>query len=105
MESRNAEEQKKKVRVVLHDAAKGKALSGAEGVYVLLPPNFGSSHVRVDNSRRTQTIAAAVEDAGVPHVVLLSSIGAQQSDGTDRRDVRPCGVFHGELGWVAARSR
>jgi uncharacterized protein YbjT (DUF2867 family) len=96
--------QKKKVRVVLHDAAKGKAwgeagadvaiadveegaaleraFSGAEGVYVLLPPNFSSSHVRVDNNRRTQTIAAAVEAAGVPHVVLLSSVGAQQSDGT-----------------------
>jgi NAD(P)-dependent dehydrogenase (short-subunit alcohol dehydrogenase family) len=77
--------QKKKVRVVLHDAAKGKAwgeagadvaiadvdertaleraFSGAEGVYVLLPPNFSSSHVRVDNNRRTHTIAAAVEAA------------------------------------------
>ena len=75
--------QKKKVRVVLHDAAKGKArseagadvavadvddgatlnraFSGAEGVYVLLPPNFSSSHVRVDNNRRTHTIAAARE--------------------------------------------
>jgi uncharacterized protein YbjT (DUF2867 family) len=96
--------QKKKVRIVLHDAAKGKAwseagadvavadvddgatleraFSGAEGVYVLLPPNFSSSHVRVDNSRRTHTIAAAVEAARVPHVVLLSSVGAQQSDGT-----------------------
>jgi uncharacterized protein YbjT (DUF2867 family) len=96
--------QKKKVRVVLHDAAKGKAwgeagadvaiadvddeaalehaFSGAEGVYVLLPPNFSSSHVRVDNNRRTNTMAAAVEAAGVPHVVLLSAIGAQQSDGT-----------------------
>jgi uncharacterized protein YbjT (DUF2867 family) len=96
--------QQKKVRVVLHDAAKGKvwsetgadvaiadvdegaalerAFSGAEGVYVLLPPNFSSSHVLVDNNRRTHTIAAAVEASGVPHVVLLSSIGAQQSDGT-----------------------
>jgi uncharacterized protein YbjT (DUF2867 family) len=96
--------QKKKVRVVLHDAAKGKAwseagadvaiadvdegaaleraFSGAKGVDVLLPPNFSSSHVPVDNNRRTHTIAAAVKAAGVPHVVLLSSIGAQQSDGT-----------------------
>jgi uncharacterized protein YbjT (DUF2867 family) len=96
--------QKQKVRVVVHDAAKGKAwgdagaevaiadvdegatleraFSGAEGVYVLLPPNFGSTHVRADNSRRAHTIAAAVEAAAVPHVVLLSSIGAQQSDGT-----------------------
>jgi uncharacterized protein YbjT (DUF2867 family) len=96
--------QKKEVRVVLHDAAKGKAwseagadvaiadvdeeaaieraFSGAEGVYVLLPPNFGSSQVRVDNNRRANAIAAAVEAAGVQHVVLLSSVGAQQSAGT-----------------------
>lgn len=96
--------QKKKVRVVLRDAAKGKAwkeagadvsiadvedgaaleraFSGAEGAYVLLPPNFSSSQVRVDNNRRASAIAAAVEAAGVPHVVMLSSIGAQQAAGT-----------------------
>ena len=96
--------QKKKVRVVLRDAAKGqvwkeagadvaiadvedgaalkRALSGAEGAYVLLPPNFSSSQVRVDNNRRASAIAAAVEAAGVPHVVMLSSVGAQQADGT-----------------------
>src|SRR5713101_2124468 len=96
--------QKKKVRVVLRDAAKGqawkeagahvsiadvedgaalkRAFSGAEGAYVLLPPNFSSSQVRVDNSRRASATAAAVEAAGVPHVVMLSSVGAQQADGT-----------------------
>jgi len=96
--------QKKKVRVVLRDAAKGqawkeagadvsiadvedgaaleRAFSGAEGAYVLLPPNFSSSQVRVDNNRRASAIAAAVEAAGVPHVVMLSSVGAQQADGT-----------------------
>jgi uncharacterized protein YbjT (DUF2867 family) len=96
--------QKKKVRVVLHDAAKGKAwgeagadvaiadvddgaalegaFSGAEGAYLLLPPNFSSNHVRLDNNRRAQTMAHAIEAAGVPHVVLLSSVGAQQSEGT-----------------------
>src|SRR5258705_2429753 len=95
--------QKKKVRVVLHDAAKGKAwgkggadvaiaeaeegvaleraFSGAEGVYVFRAPIFREGHVRGDNNRRTTTIAAAVEAAGVQHVVLLSSVGAQQSEG------------------------
>jgi len=104
--------QKKKVRVVLHDAAKGKAwgeagadvaiadvdegaaleraFSGAEGVYVLLPPNFSSSHVRVDNNRRTNTIAAAVEAAGVPHVVLLSSVGARISAEPVRQQAAAC---------------
>jgi len=96
--------QKKRVRVVLRDATKGqgwkeagadvsiadvedgaalkRAFSGAEGAYVLLPPNFSSSQVRVDNNRRASAIAAAVEAAGVPHVVMLSSVGAQQADGT-----------------------
>jgi uncharacterized protein YbjT (DUF2867 family) len=96
--------QKRNVRVVVRDAAKGRAwkeagaevsiadvedgaaleraFSGAEGAYVLLPPNFSSTQVRVDNNRRAGTIAAAIEAAGVPHVVMLSSIGAQQPDGT-----------------------
>jgi len=94
----------KEVRVVVRDAAKGKvwneagadvsvadvedgaalrrAFSGTEGAYVLLPPNFSSTQVLEDNHRRTHTIAAAVEAADVPHVVLLSSIGAQQAGGT-----------------------
>ena len=96
--------QKKNVRVVVHDASKGqawkeagadvsvadiedgaaleRAFSGAEGAYVLLPPNFSSTQVRVDNNRRTGTVAAAIEAARVPHVVMLSSIGAQQPSGT-----------------------
>ena len=63
-------------------AALERAFSGAEGAYVLLPPNFGSTQVRVDNNRRAITIATAIEAAGVPHVVMLSSIGAQQPHGT-----------------------
>jgi len=96
--------QNRSVRVVLRDAAKrtawshagadvaiadvedGAALqsafSGAEGAYVLLPPNFSSTQVRADNNRRTQTIAEAIDAAEVPHVVFLSAIGAQQADGT-----------------------
>jgi uncharacterized protein YbjT (DUF2867 family) len=58
------------------------AFSGAEGAYVLLPPNFSSSQVRLDNNRRASTIAGAIEAARVPHVVMLSSIRAQQPLGT-----------------------
>jgi len=96
--------EKRSVRVVVRDAAKGRAwkeagaevsiadvedgaaleraFRGAEGAYVLLPPNFSSTQVRADNNRRASTIAAAIEAARVPHVVMLSSIGAQQPDGT-----------------------
>src|SRR6202035_1761127 len=96
--------QGKAVRAVVHDAAKGqawkdkgvevavadvedraaleRALHGAEGAYVLLPPALTSSQFRVDNDRRAKNIAAAIAAAGVGHVVLLSSIGAQHPDGT-----------------------
>jgi uncharacterized protein YbjT (DUF2867 family) len=95
---------KKAVRVVLRDAVKEeawkargadvaiadvedgaaleRAFKGAEGAYVLLPPSYGSSQVRADNGRRAKTIATAVEAAGVAHIVVLSSVGAQQPDGT-----------------------
>jgi uncharacterized protein YbjT (DUF2867 family) len=96
--------QKKKVRVVVRDVAKGRtwkdagadvaiadvedgaalarAFADVEGAYVLLPPNFSSTQVRADNNRRASTIATAIDSARVPHVVLLSSIGAHQTDGT-----------------------
>ena len=96
--------QKKAVRVVVHDPVKGeawkakgaevaiadvedggaleRAFKGAEGAYVLLPPSHDSSQVRADNGRRAKTIATAVEAAGVAHTVVLSSVGAQQPDGT-----------------------
>jgi uncharacterized protein YbjT (DUF2867 family) len=96
--------QKKSVRVVVHNDAKGRewktrgaevaiadvedrvalerVLGGAEGVYVLLPPALTSNQVRVDNNRRAHNLATAIDSAGVGHVVMLSSIGAQHPDGT-----------------------
>jgi uncharacterized protein YbjT (DUF2867 family) len=96
--------QKNAIRVVLRDAVKGeawkargaevaiadvedgaaleRAFKGAEGAYVLLPPSYSSRQIRVDNGRRAKTIATAVEAAGVAHIVMLSSIGAQHADGT-----------------------
>jgi uncharacterized protein YbjT (DUF2867 family) len=63
-------------------AALGRAFAGSEGAYVLVPPALHSSQVRVDNDRRAKNIAAAIAAAGVGHVVLLSSMGAQHPDGT-----------------------
>lgn len=63
-------------------AALERALRGAEGAYLLLPPAFHSSQVRVDNDRRANNLAAAIESVGVKHVVMLSSIGAQHAEGT-----------------------
>jgi uncharacterized protein YbjT (DUF2867 family) len=93
--------QGKAVRVVLHAAetlrgegaevavadiedraALERAVRGAEGAYLLLPPAWSSSQVRVDNDRRAKNLAAAIGAAGVEHVVMLSSIGAQHPAGT-----------------------
>ncbi len=96
--------QKKPVRVIVRDAAKGeawkqrgaevaiaelddaealtRALTGAAGAYLLLPPQMGSSNVRADNAKRTQVFVKAIEASGVKHVVFLSSIGSQHENGT-----------------------
>jgi uncharacterized protein YbjT (DUF2867 family) len=96
--------EKKPVRVIVRDAAKGaawkargaevaiaelddaaalgKALEGATGAYLLLPPSYGSNHTHEDNAERTRKVVAAVQASGVGHVVFLSSVGAQHASGT-----------------------
>lgn len=98
--------QGKPVRVIVRDASKGapwaargaevavadlsdeaaltRALTGASGAFVLLPPTqtATSDHPVEDNQRLARTIAAAVRASALAHVVLLSSVGAQHADGT-----------------------
>jgi uncharacterized protein YbjT (DUF2867 family) len=95
---------KKAVRVVARDPARGepwrargaevalaalddppaltRAFAGVEGAYVLLPPNVHSSAPLEDNRRVALAIAAAVRATKLPHVVLLSSAGAEHEEGT-----------------------
>ena len=63
-------------------AALTKAFAGAKGVSLLLPPQMGSSDSRADNARRTAGYVKAITASGVPHVVLLSSVGAQHAEGS-----------------------
>ena len=96
--------QGKQVRVVVREAAKAeawrakgadvaiaslddtaaltRAFAGTEGAYVLLPPNPTSTDPLGVNHKLTASSAEAVRASGVPHVVLLSSVGAQHPDGT-----------------------
>jgi len=92
------------VRVLVRDAAKGapwkakgaevavadlhgaegplaQAFAGAKGAYVLFPPLMRDDFLAV-NTRAAKTVVAALAAARVPHVVLLSSIGAQHAAGT-----------------------
>ena len=92
--------QKKPVRVVVRDAAKGEpwkargvavatvsdakalenALWGADGAYILLPPDYATNKVLEDKKKEVAAFAAAIPPSGVKHVVLLSSYGAHQPD-------------------------
>src|SRR5262252_5240408 len=94
----------KQVRVVARDATKAapwklrsaevaianlddvdalaRALAGAQGAYVLLPPKQTSTDPIGENAKMSASIAKAVRASGLPHVVLLSSFGAQHADGT-----------------------
>jgi uncharacterized protein YbjT (DUF2867 family) len=93
-----------KVKVLVRDAAKGAewskrgaevavaelldtdkltaALKGAEGFFTLLPANYGAAGFYAVQNKTSDSIAKAVKASGVPHVVILSSIGADLEKGT-----------------------
>ncbi len=72
--------------VFVADTAEGPALAkafrGAEAAYVLVPPDLTSNDYRSYQERVSDAIAAAVQNAGVKHVVALSSFGADKASGT-----------------------
>jgi uncharacterized protein YbjT (DUF2867 family) len=57
-------------------------LRGADGAYLLTPPNIHAVDFVEERQKLAQSIARAVKDNGIEHVVLLSSIGAQHPSGT-----------------------
>ncbi|MFO0713946.1 MAG: NmrA family NAD(P)-binding protein [Sandaracinus sp.] len=94
----------KKVRVVARDAAKvadlaargaevvtadvldvkgvARALSGAEGAYLLVPPDAASTDLVGRGRKIVDTYVAALAESPVRHAVVLSSVGAQHAAGT-----------------------
>lgn len=94
----------KKVRVLGRDAAKLKALvdlgaeaavgnvedaaflakafTGVEAVYLLVPPNLQAPDIGAYYSKIGEAQVEAIRNAGVKHVVHLSSIGAHTPVGT-----------------------
>jgi len=62
--------------------ALAKAFTGAEGVYAMVPPSMTSQDYRGDQRRASSAIAGALEQAGVKHAVVLSSVGADKESGT-----------------------
>lgn len=104
------------VRVLVRDARKGDAwaqqgaqvavgeledvafltgaLADAAGFFVLLPGNFAAPDFYAAQRKTSDAIISAVKQSGVPHVVLLSSVGADLAEGNGPIK----GLFHLENG-------
>jgi uncharacterized protein YbjT (DUF2867 family) len=96
--------QGQKVRVVVRSAEKGaswskqgaelavgslddptfltKTLEGAKALFTLLPPNYAAADFFATQKKTSDAIATSVKASRVPHVVMLSSIGADRAAGT-----------------------
>jgi uncharacterized protein YbjT (DUF2867 family) len=59
-----------------------RAMRGADGAFLLLPPANDAPDVRASQDRISHVQATAVAEGGIRHVVLLSSWGAEKSAGT-----------------------
>jgi uncharacterized protein YbjT (DUF2867 family) len=59
-----------------------KAFRGAEAVYVMIPPTVTAPDLLEYQREITESIASALERAGVQYAVTLSSVGADKSDKT-----------------------
>ena len=59
-----------------------KALRGAQGLYLLVPPNYGATAWLAAQRQRMDQAAEAVKSSGILHVILLSSVGGQIPEGT-----------------------
>ncbi|HXE74633.1 MAG TPA: NmrA family NAD(P)-binding protein [Candidatus Xenobia bacterium] len=57
-----------------------RAFSGADAVYAMIPPSMAEKDFYAYQARVTESLAAAIEKAGVKHVVALSSVGADKSE-------------------------
>src|SRR5438046_9512437 len=62
--------------------AVAKALGGAKGAYLLVPPRYDADDMLGAQRPVIDALAEAVRKSGVPHVVLLSSLGAELNEGT-----------------------
>ncbi len=67
---------------VTDTSALARAFTGAHGVYAMVPPNLNAPDVRDYQTRVSDALGNALEQARVPYVVVLSSIGADKQSGT-----------------------
>ncbi|HEY0709501.1 MAG TPA: NmrA family NAD(P)-binding protein, partial [Polyangia bacterium] len=63
-------------------ASLARAFAGASGVYLISPPDMTTSNFLAERKPWLEAIARTAADAKVPHVVFLSSLGAEHVAGT-----------------------
>lgn len=59
-----------------------RALRGARGAYLLIPPSVTAPSLRAHQTRVARSLAAAATESGVEHVVLLSGFAAHRDSGS-----------------------
>jgi uncharacterized protein YbjT (DUF2867 family) len=59
-----------------------RALTGADGVFLMVPPDYQSNEMLATQRAVVEAEVAAVQASGVRRVVALSSIGAHRASGT-----------------------
>jgi len=70
-----------------------QALSGAQGGYLLVAPGMHAEDLLAAQHAQVEAMSQAVRKSGLPHLVFLSSVGAELADGTG--PVR--GLHHAEV--------
>ena len=63
-------------------SAMTRAFEGAKVVYVMIPPSHTAENLRAYQNEVARAYARAIGEAGIQHVLTLSSIGAHLSQGT-----------------------
>lgn len=67
---------------VLDATSVASALRGAEGAYLLIPPDNASTDLVARGRKITDNYIAALSQHAIPHAAVLSSVGAQAPSGT-----------------------
>jgi uncharacterized protein YbjT (DUF2867 family) len=67
---------------VLDATSVANALRGAEGAYLLIPPDNASTDLVARGRRIIDNYVAGLSQQAIPHAAVLSSVGAQTASGT-----------------------
>jgi uncharacterized protein YbjT (DUF2867 family) len=67
---------------VLDATSVASALRGAEGAYLLIPPDNASTDLVARGRKITDNYIAGLSQHAIPHAAVLSSVGAQAPSGT-----------------------